>query len=203
MNPLPLFPQDPPLPRKWGGWQFSLRRMFAATAAVATIFSLAAWGGWVKSDAPVYLAILACLAVFSAIVRRIVLAACVIFGLFWLSCILSYMQAFLLWGQDMLYPVLWWIFAGFLLPLAIVLRSKTKMTAFSLLASLILFMIFFTAMIIYESNITTLFQAFSAEHRAVVLQRLRASFFFHTATPLIVIPWIFGIIIGEIIARRR
>ena len=38
-------------------WQFSLRRMFVATTAVAVVFSVAAWGGWAKRDAAVYLAI--------------------------------------------------------------------------------------------------------------------------------------------------
>ena len=63
-----------------GRYQFSLRRMFIATTAVAAVFGLAVWGGWVHSDAVVYLSIAVVAAVFSSIARRTLLGGCVILG---------------------------------------------------------------------------------------------------------------------------
>ena len=71
-----------------GRYQFSLRRMFIATTAVAAVFGLAVWGGWVHSDAVVYLSIAVVAAVFSSIARRTLLGGCVILAL-WLSFVLG------------------------------------------------------------------------------------------------------------------
>ena len=64
MNTDAAFPENPKPARELTRCQFSLRRMFIATTAVAILFAFAAWGGWVKSDAVVYLAIAVLTGVF-------------------------------------------------------------------------------------------------------------------------------------------
>ncbi len=183
-----------------GRYQFSLRRMFIATTAVAAVFGLAVWGGWVHSDAVVYLSIAVVAAVFSSIARRTLLGGCVILRALWLSFVLGGM----LFGDHSLEGDRrsLWIFAAFLPVSAMMLRLYTKAGAFSLLVSLLLAEIFAAMAIVYTYGLPTLFQAFASEDRPYAIQHLR-SYFPIIEQWLIVTPWLAGIVLGEVLARRR
>jgi hypothetical protein len=184
-----------------GRYQFSLRRMFVATTAVAAVFGLAAWGGWVHSDAVVYLSIAVLASVFSSTARRTLLGSCVILGAFWISLLLGGL-VFGYHGRGVGQGA-FWIFAGLLTVFAMILRLYTKAGAFSLVTSLLLTEIFTAMMIVYISAYPTLFEAFANnEHRAVVLVRLRGNFPIDEQW-LIVVPWLAGIVFGEILARQK
>ena len=184
-------------------WQFSLRQMFAATTGVAVVFALAAWGGWVKSDAVVYLSIVVLAGVFSSFARRAIFGACVILGAFWLTLILVSSVLDVLPGRSLPHSLLpWMIFACLLAISATILRLYMRATAISLAASLLLAEMFTAAVVIYFYGLPTLFQALAAENRQYVFVHFRGNF------PVveqwfIVVPWLLGIVLGELAARRR
>ncbi len=185
-------------------WQFSLRRMFVATTAVAVSFSLAAWGGWIKSDAVVYLSIVVLAGVFSSFARRAIFGACVILGEFWLSAILGSSFFDIPPGRSSFPgPQLFWIIFACLLAIsATILRLYTRATAISLVASLLLAEIFTAAVVIYFYGLPTLFQALAAENRRYVFVHFRGNFPM-VEQLFIVVPWLLGIALGEFVARRR
>ena len=194
------FPEPSQL-QKVGRWQFSLRRMFAATTAVATVLGLATWGGWVQSDAVVYLSMAVVAAVFSSTARRVLLGSCVILGASWLAMILGEML-FGNYGRFGVHPRSFWIIAGFLTASAVILRRFTKAGPFSLVASLVLAEVFVAIVIVYTCGYPTLFEAFDSEHREFVLLHLRG--WFPTVQQwLIVVPWLTGIVLGEVLTRRK
>ncbi len=125
--------EPPPARRRW---QFSLRRMFVATTAVAILFSLASWGGWVKSDAVVYLSVALLAAVFSAAARRVILGACVIVGAFLIALILG--GTVFDFGRDSWNPVVVWILATFLATSAAFTRMYEGVNTWSLIAAMML-----------------------------------------------------------------
>lgn len=194
------FPEDPKASQELERYQFGLRRMLAATMALAAVFGLAAWGGWVRSDAAVYLSIAAVAAVFSSGARRALLGACVIIGALWLAMFLGGM-VFGMHGRGC-DPRSFWIFAGFLTASAVILRLYTKACVFSLVASLVLAETFAAIVIVYTYGRPTLFQAFANEDRAYVLQHLRNNFVLIQQW-LIVVPWLAGIVLGWFFARNR
>lgn len=193
----------PPQLQKAGRWQFSLRQMLAATTAVAMVLALAAWGGWGHSDAVVYLAIAVVAAVFSSTARRALLGGCVILGAFWLAVLLGE-TVFGGTGGTGKWPgpLTSWIFAVLLTSSATILRRFTKAGAFSLAASLLLAEVCVALVIVYICVSATLLDAFGSENRWVVLMELRA--WFPTVEQwLIVVPWLTGIALGELLARRK
>ncbi len=183
-------------------WQFSLRRMFVATTAVAVLLSLASWGGWVKSDAVVYLSIAVLAAVFSAAARQRIWAR----APFWrASCLAGILRAAFLHPapvRGIVDPEEWWIFSTTLVVSAGLMRTYTRASASSLLTSLALFELFMAGVAIYAYGCPTLFDALSPRHR------LSLSIHFAGNFPLveqwfIVPPWLAGIVAGEILSRRR
>ena len=189
-----------PQSQKAGRWQFSLRRMLAATTAVAAVLGLAAWGQWVHSDAVVYLSIAGVAAVFSSTARRTLLGGCVILLAFWLAMVLGEI-AFGMHGRSG-DPRSFWIFAGLLMLSAMILRLYTKAGALSLAGSLVLSELFTAIVIVYTYGCPTLFEAFDSENRQFALQHLRGNF--PTVQQwLIVVPWLTGIVLGELLVRFK
>jgi hypothetical protein len=189
--------------QKVGHSQFSLRQMFIATTGIATVCGLATWGGWICSDAVVYLSIAVVAAAFSSTARRALRGGCVILGAFWLAMVLGE-GVFGSTGGSSKWPgpLSSWIFAGFLMLSAMVLRRFTKAGAFSLAASLVLAEVFTAIMIVYICVSSTLFEAFDSENRRRVLIELRA--WFPTVEQwLIVVPWLTGIVLGELLTRHK
>jgi len=181
-------------------WQFSLRRMFVATTAVAIVFGLAAWGGWVKSDAVVYLAIAVLAGVFWSAARRALLGACAILGAFSLGWILG--AAIFGPPGHGVPPGLLWTPAVPLAASAALMRVFTRANALSLVVSLVLIEVSFVAFIIYHDfGFSTLFQALEPEHRTVVLRVIVG--FFPEQRWYIAVPWLLGIVLGEVLARHR
>lgn len=187
--------------QKLGRWQLSLRQMLAATTAAGTVLGLAAWGGWVQSDAVVYLAIAVVAAVFSSTARRTLLGVCIILGTFWLAMVLGEI-AFGPGGRFTPNPLSFWVFAGLLTLSAMILRRFTKADAFSLVASLVLAEVFAAIVIVYTYGCPTLFNAFDSENRDSVLRHLRIWFPIFPQW-LIVVPWLTGIALGEVLARHK
>lgn len=193
-------------PRK--PWQFSLRRMFVATTLVALVFSCAAAGGWVKSDAPVYLTIAVLAGVFWSAARRALLGAGTIFVAFWLAIIFGQIAFGPARGRFGLHPDALWIFVVLEVVSSVLVRRYALASAWSLLASLVVFEIFLAAeVIIYNCYCPYLFQAFAAENRGRVFVELRDDFFVAGAqlaiVLFIVVPWLAGIAIAEILARAK
>lgn len=191
---------EPSQRQKVGRWQFSLRRMLAATTAVATVLGLATWGGWIRTDAVVYLSIAVMAATFSSPARRALLGGCVILGAFWLACVLGQI-VFGAHGR-MVDPRSMRVFAGLLTLSAMFLRLYTKAGACSLTASLVLAQLFTAIVIVYTYGCPTLFEAFASENREYVLLHLRGNF--PTDQQLLIVPpWLTGIVLGEILTRYK
>jgi hypothetical protein len=183
-------------------WQFSLRRMFVATTAIAILLSLASWGGWVRSDAVVYLSILVLGGVFSAATRRAILGACSIVAALWLAVVFGQIAFGPASGRLGVNPESLWIFALLLVAAATLLRLYTRTSAWPLMASLILIEMLIAAVVIYTYGCPTLFQAFSPDNRRYVLIHFRGNFPI-VQQLFIVMPWLFGIVLGEVLTRRR
>jgi hypothetical protein len=182
-------------------WQFSLRQMFVAITGVAILLGWASWGGWVKSDAVVYLAIAVLAGVLSRAARRCLLGACTILG----TCVLvGFMSEYVFGptgdrvGVDLRAV---WIFALVSLYFAALLRVFTRATAWSLMGSLLLIELFIVAIIIYTYGCPTLHCALVAKYREGVFDHFLT--WFPEQRWYIAAPWLLGIVVGEIIVRRR
>jgi hypothetical protein len=189
-------PKKTPQIQKLSPWQFSLRRMFAATTVVAIVFSIAAWGGWAQYDAPAYLAILFCAAVFSANVRQAILGVCVIVVVFILSLIV-----FIPSRDGEVLPFLCF-FALSLYASAFILRMENAARLLPLIASLILTEAIFAMTIIYSYDNPTVFHAFCGEHRGVYIQIFRDRFI-NSYHLFLIVPWLAGVGCAEIITRWK
>jgi hypothetical protein len=204
-----------------GRWQFSLRQMFAATIGIAIVFGCASWGGWVKSDAVAYLSMAVLAGVFLRGTRPCLLGACAILGIFWLTGALAG-----LWAGTVTVSVVssssspsWqvsvsnlnlrtmWLTAPLTLYLAAYLRANSRCSFRSLVLSLALMELFIAAIIVYTCGYSTLFELLWFQNRTLFFQkgllqqcfaeRFSAQFWYF------VMPWLLGIVFGEIIARRR
>lgn len=187
--------------QKAGPWQFGLRQMLAATTAVAAVLGLATWGGWVRSDAVAYLSVAVVAAALFAAARRVLLGGCVILGLFWLAMVLGDV-VFGTGGRSTPGRLESWLFAGFLMPSATILRRFTKAGALSLAASLVLAEVVAAIAIVYTYGCPTLFEAFDRANREFVLAHLRV-WFPAVGQWLIVVPWLTGIVLGELLVRGK
>ena len=192
---LPSEENPTPAPSRW---QFSLRQMFAATTAVAILFGVAASGGWVQSDAVVYLAMAILTGVFWRAARHALIGAGMIVGAF---CLAEWVAESISPSAAMFHPWVVWIFPPLVFSSAAFLRACTRATIWSLIGSLVLIELFIVAGIIHRSGCPTLFQALTAKYREDVFNDCLD--YFPGQRWYIAAPWLFGIVVGEIIARRR
>ena len=199
MNTDAAFPENPKPARELTRCQFSLRRMFIATTAVAILFAFAAWGGWVKSDAVVYLAIAVLTGVFWRAARHALIGAGMILGACWLAAFLA--ESISHYPGRTFDPRAVWIFAPLVFSSAALLRACARANVWSLLGSLLLIELFIVAIIIYTYGCPMLHCALAAEYREGVFHHFLECF--PEQRWYIAAPWLLGIVVGEIILRRR
>jgi hypothetical protein len=194
-------PEHVPSVAQHNPWQFSLRRMFVATTALAMLFGLAKWGGWIESDAVVYLAIAVLAAVFWRAARQALLGACTILGAAWLVLVLSEVSFGSSSGRGC-YKQGVWIFSPLLLfSSAVFLRVVVRVPVWRLVGSLVLIELFITAIIVYTYGCSTLLQALATEYREGVVDHFLM--WFPEQRWYIAAPWLLGIVVGEAVVRRR
>jgi hypothetical protein len=201
-------------------WQFSLRQMFVATTGVAIVFGIAAWGGWVKSDAVVCLSIAVLVGVSWRPARQALVGACAIFAAIWITGF---------WGSmvdalDFVPSCFWfavavgqrtlWLSALLVFCIAVFLRGKLHTPVLTLVASLVLIELSIAAKLVCVHasclGCFTLYQALGfvdtyGDDRALYWWSSWSVLagYFPVAGLHIATPWLLGIGVGEVIARRR
>jgi hypothetical protein len=203
-------PKRPPPDRELGRWQFTLGRMFVATTAVAVVFSLAAWGGWVKSDAVAYVAFAVLAGVFSRAARQALVGACAILAALWLTGFLADITHGLYWRASPIadinpWPL--WLAVPIIFYCAVFIRANAYATSWALIGSLVLVELFIAALIVHTCGYSTLLEALRSENREHVFREWVLQHYFpsrfYPQVCYIAIPWLLGIGLGEIVARRR
>jgi hypothetical protein len=202
---------EPPPAR--GRWQFSLRRMFVATTAVAILFSLASWGGWVKSDVVVYLSAAVLAGVFSRNARRCLLRACVLLGIIYLTALLEHLMRPPRFGLsvgdvDRLEPC---STVSLVFCLAVFLRAYSRAKIWSLAGALVvaelLIMAAIFGMLRRNYGCSTLCDlCFGSAVPSKGPEEFTRSLFwaqFADQRWYIVAPWVFGVAVGETLTRVR
>ena len=209
-------------------WQFSLRQMFVAITGVAIVFGIAAWGGWVKSDAVAYLSIAVLAGVFSRAARQALVGACVILIVIWLTGVLANMASGVLLVEgpssepplvlvtfDDIHPYSRWLAAPILFFVAAFLRANSYIPLRALIFSLLLIELFIATVIVYSCHYQyfcdyqTLFRLLTSRnhHHRVDLQEFSLQGCLLNRLPgqlwYVAAPWLLGIVVGEIIMRRR
>jgi hypothetical protein len=206
-----------PLSVRSGRWQFSLRQMFVATTGVAILLGWAAWNGWGKTDAVVYLSIAILAGAFSRAARQCLLLAVIVFVELWLTGVWGHLtrgpeMGLILDYKGIWQPALWWS-ALILFCLATCLRAQSRIAFWHLAASLVLVELFITAELLCAAGRSC---GCSDLHEALGFRNVDPSYqartdfiwsyfsgTFYEQLMYIVAPWLFGIAVGEIIARRR
>lgn len=183
-------------------WQCATRQILIATTGIAAVLGLAKWGGWIHSDAVVYVSMAVAATVFSAKARRTLLGACAIVGAFWLAAVLCDLQFGTPKGRFDVDPRAFQVFAALLTFIAMFLRRDTRATRLSLIASLLLAELFVAIVIVYTYGCPTLFEAFRSDHRQNVFKHVQ-SYFPGIQQIWIVVPWLVGVVLGDILARRK
>jgi hypothetical protein len=196
-------------------WQFSLRRMFVATTAIAVLFSVASSGGWVKSDVVLYLSAAVLAGVFSRNARRCLLRACVLFGIIYLTAHLEHLMrpprfGFFLEDVDFgrLEPC---STVSLVFCLAVFLRAYSRAKIWSLAGALVvaelLIMAAIFGMLRREYGCSTLcdlcFGSAVPSEGPEAFTRLHFWAQFAGQRWYIAAPWLLGIVMGEILVRLR
>jgi Na+/citrate or Na+/malate symporter len=191
-----------------GRWQFSLRRMFVATTAVAVIFGLAAWKRLAQTDLPVYVSLVVVLAVFWRPARQALTGACVLLIPLGITGLLGEItdsgptMIVLLFQPPALWISILLVFYG-----AAYLRANLYATAWSLIGSVVLIELFIAMAIACSCHYYRVYQLVGFQNRDGVYREWLLRQFFLNRFPgqlwYIVTPWLLGIVVGEIVARRR
>jgi hypothetical protein len=188
--------------------------VFAAITGIAILLGWASWGGWVKSDAVAYLSIAVLAGVFSLVARQCLRGACIVVGVIWLTGILDYLERDPIYGSfdyRVVSLATIWSSSLFLLCSAAFLRAHSRISVWMLVASLVLVELFIAARLLYFSGgWSTLYETLAPKsqngvHGAFIAQmnRVFLTMRFRDQRWYIAAPWLLGIAIGEIIARRR
>ncbi len=207
---------EPPPAR--GRWQFSLRRMFVATTAIAVLFSRASLDGWVKTDIVIYLSIVVLAGVFSDAAQQCLLRACIVFGVIYMTGVLAYLTrppvGGVIGGYQGISQRALWLCVLIVFCFAVFLRAKSHVTLWSLAGSLALTELFIATAIFLTLRdcygCSTLYETLGFRSIDALYQRqadwiLRSVFIGRFADQrwYIAAPWLLGIGFGEILARRR
>jgi hypothetical protein len=202
-------------PPKSHYWQFNLRQMFAAITGIAILFGWAAWGGWAHGHVVVYLSVVLVAGILSRAVRRLLMGACLVVLVIWVTGVLRHlteMHLGLYFGGG-IDPIALCLSILLVLFSAVFLRAKSHITIWALAGSLIFVELFVAAAILDEGRLcfggSRLFDVLGfngtdqiAQIRAEWIRQLLVHHLLNQRW-YIVAPWLVGIVVGEIIVRRR
>jgi hypothetical protein len=179
-------------------WQFGLRRIFVATTAVAVVMGLAASSGLNDAGAMLCLVAGTFVSVFSTSARKAILGVCAIVGALWGACALDGRIGHLFIAGPIAPSGSVWIFVAVLVALAASIRLVLRASAWSMVASLVLAELSIAVVLISAFSNRSLFQTIASEDfLSSFLDGLRNQQWYIAA------PWLLGVVIGEIIVRRR
>jgi hypothetical protein len=170
-------------------WQFSLKRICLAMAAVAVVYGLAYWGGWACGCTAAFFAAIACAAVFSPTVRSALLGDGILIAAIGLSLPFAGILFGMNW-HEYFDRNTFWVFSFFFFAAAFLGRIVARLSFSSLVLSLLLAEIYSAVSLVDPtSDFLRCAVLFQAKDMWCMEQ-----FYF-------IAPWLLGAGIGESIVR--
>jgi hypothetical protein len=197
-----------------GRWQFSLRQMFAAVTGIALVLGWAKWQGQIESATTIYLSIAVLAGVFSRAARQALVGSCFVISVIWITGVLdeiTIVRMGVILSQGIDPSTLLWS-TLLVLCAATSLRANFRIGIWTLAGSFVLIELFVTAAIfdsvLRSFHLSTLNEVlgFGNDRRTEIVARLfRGSMKYHFLKQrwYIAAPWLLGIVVGEVIVRRR